>query len=182
MKYLTTLFISLLIALTSEPLNAQEKVQVFSIEAEPVAYILGGAGITGSYQHGPWIYSIEAFGGLTVPESLHGNEGFETSLRGLEPQVERFLNGTDGFFAGPEVGVSRLQVTRKSTGIRETHTNYAVGFRSGYHWNTGLGNLYLSPVLGISYALNSDDIQIGNGTFESGPVTPFATVGIGWSF
>jgi hypothetical protein len=171
-----------LITLAAQPLNAQERVQHFSIETEPVAYVLGGAGITTSYQYGSWTYSIETFGKLTVPESLHGNQGFESLLKGIELQIERFITGTDGFYLGPEIGLSSLEITHKSSNSNKTSTGFSVGLRGGYHWNTGLGNLYLSPVGGLSYALNPEDIQIQNETFESGSVTPWATVGIGWSF
>lgn len=176
-----TLVIALIVIVT-QPLNAQDKVQQVSIETEPMAYILGGAGITGSYQHGPWSYSIEAFGELTVPESLHGNQGFRAELTGLELQVERFLKGTEGFYIGPEIGISNLKVTHKPSNSRQNHTGYSIGLRGGYHWNTELGNLYITPVAGLSYSLNPKYFQIQAETFESGPVTPWATVGIGWSF
>lgn len=182
MRTSTLILLSLLIVMASQNIHAQPNDSRFSIETEPVAFILGGAGATIGLQNGPWTYSIEAFGGLTIPESLHGNSGFGTSLRGIEFQAERFLTGRDGFFVGPEIGVSRLKVTRKTTGESETHSNYSVGLRGGYHWNTSLGNLYLSPVAGFSYALNSADVRIQNQTFETAPGTPFATVGIGWSF
>lgn len=107
----------------------------------------------GGYQHGSWSYSIEVFGELTVPESLHGNEGFKSSLKGIELQAERFLTGTDGFYVGPEVGISNLKVTHKPTNGSESKTGFSVGLRGGYHWNTALGNLYVTPVGGLSYSL-----------------------------
>lgn len=181
MRPLLVTFVIVLITLATLPIIAQDRTQQFRIETEPVAYLLGGAGGTASYQYGSWSYSIEAFGALSIPESLHGNQGFSTALKGVEVQVERFISGTDGFYLGPEFGISTLEVTRTSTVTSKTHTGYSVGLRGGYHWNTGLGNLYLSPVTGVSYALNSEDIQIGSQVFESSPVTPFATMGIGWS-
>ncbi|MDX1619300.1 MAG: hypothetical protein R3224_10985 [Balneolaceae bacterium] len=183
MKSLATLMLSFILV-SNAPLHAQDRQDNgrFSIEVEPVAYILGGAGATAGWRIGSWTYSLEAFGGLSVPESLHGNNGFGTSLRGIEFQAERFIQGTGGFFVGPEFGLSRLEVTWEATGQSKTHTHYSIGVRGGYHWETGLGNLYLSPVAGFSYALNAEDIRIQNRTFESASGTPFATVGIGWSF
>lgn len=173
-----------MITLSSQNIKAQQqdRVKKLSIETEPISFILGGAGMTGSYQYKSWIYSIEAFGGLTVPESLHGNEGFGTSLKGIELQVERFLTGTEGFYIGPEIGISSLEVTYKQDDISKSKTGYSVGIRGGYHWNTGLGNLYATPVGGLSYSLNAEDIRIQGETFESGAVSPWATVGLGWSF
>lgn len=177
-------FALLIVVTLTQPLHAQnqDKIQKFSIETEPVAYILGGAGITGSYQYGPWTYSIEAYGELTIPESMHGNAGFTTGLKGIILQAERFITGTDGFYIGPEFGIASAEVSLKSTSESKTYTGYSIGLRGGYHWNTGLGNLYLSPVVGLGYTLNNKDIEIAGQTFESGPFMPWGTVGIGWSF
>lgn len=117
-----------------------------------------------------------------MPESLHGNDGFGTSLKGLELQVERFLSGVKGFYIGPEIGISNLKVTDKQGNVSKNKTGYSVGIRGGYHWITGLGNLYITPVGGVSYSLNPEDIHIQGETFESGAVSPWATIGIGWSF
>ena len=182
MRSLTLTLVFALIALTTQPINAQDKLHQFSIETEPVAYILGGVGITGSYQYGPWTYSIEAYGELAVPESQHGNEGFSAALKGAILQAERFITGTDGLYVGPEFGIARADITLQSTGESTTYTGYSVGLRGGYHWNTGLGNLYLSPVVGLGYTLNARDIEIAGQTFESARFMPWGTVGIGWSF
>lgn len=135
----------------------------FSIETEPVAYILGGAEITESYQYGPWTYSIETYGEFTVPESQpHGNEVFSTALKGIIQQAERFIAGTDGFYIGPEFGIARAEITLLSTSESNTCTGYSVGLRGGYRWDTSLGNVYLSPVVGLGYTLNVRDIEIAN--------------------
>lgn len=179
---LTFALVIMLIISAPKSLHAQDQVRQFSIETEPVAYLLGGAGITGSYQYGSWTYSIEAYGELKVPESQHGNEGFAAGLKGVILQAERFITGTDGFYIGPEFGIATAEIKLKSTNERKTYTGYSVGLRAGYHWDTGLGNLYLSPVAGLGYTLNNKDIEIDNKTFESDPFMPWATVGIGWSF
>lgn len=171
-----------LMIVTVEPLKAQDKLNHFSIETEPVAYMLNGAGITGAYQHGSWTYSIEAYGELRVPESLHGNEEFSTEVKGLLFQAERFITGRSGFYIGPELGISLIDFTLKSTRQNKTFTGYSVGLRAGYHWDTGMGNLYLSPVAGLGYTLNNKDVEIADKTFERGPLVPWATVGIGWYF
>lgn len=115
---------------------------------------INGASIIGAYHRGHWTYSIEVFG-LEVPESLHGNEAFGVSTFRSELQVERFFKEpNDGFFAGPEIGVSKLEVTHQASGLRESHVQYSVGVHGGYRWYTGLGDRYLSPVVGLVYTLN----------------------------
>lgn len=162
--------------------QAQPGARHLDVEVEPVAYVLGGAGGHVGYQIGNWNYTVEVFG-LTVPEALHGNDGFEAAPLGAEFHAERSFGASPGgFYAGPEVGVSRLKVTHQASGQSETPTRYSVGVRGGYRWYPGLGGLYLSPVVGLVYTLNAQAVDIEGDTFESGPLTPFATVGIGWSF
>lgn len=173
---------ALILLFSAATAQAQPGGQHLDVEVEPVAYALGGAGGHVGYQVGRWSYTAEVFT-LTVPEALHGNEGFEVSPLGAEFHAERsFSAAPGGFYAGPEVGVSRLKVTHQASGRSETHTRYSVGLRGGYRWHVGLGGLYLSPVVGLVYTLNSQAVHIEGETFESGPFTPFATVGIGWSF
>lgn len=83
---------------------------------------------------------------------------------------------------GSEVGVSRLVVTHEESGATEGRVGISVGARFGYEWRTGLGGLYLSPVARVSYSLNSGDLTVGGESFDRTPVTPWATVGVGWFF
>ncbi|WP_263789974.1 hypothetical protein [Salinibacter sp.] len=173
-----------LLFLVSAPLSsAQPRAdQHLDLEVEPLAYAFGGAGGHVGLQVGAWKYEIEAFR-LEVPASLHGNDGFKASPRGVEIHAERLLGeGSGGFYLGPEVGLVRLDLTHNASGRGEQHTRYSVGVRGGYTWYPGLGNLYLSPVVGVSYTLNGDDVTIGGDTFESAPIGPWGTIGIGWSF
>ena len=40
----------------------------------------------------------------------------------------------------------------------------------------------MSPVVGLSYTLNGEAVSVGGDTFESAPIGPWGTVGLGWSF
>lgn len=154
----------------------------FAVETEPVPYALGGAGGTLAYRTGPWTVSLEGFS-LDVPESIHGNEGFDSSNSGLQVQLERFVGGgSGGLYLGPEIGVSELEVTHEQSGVTEKRVGISAGARLGYHWRTGLGGIYLSPVAGVGYSFAADDLDVGGGSYEISPVTPWATVGVGWSF
>lgn len=160
----------------------QDPVRRLEVEVEPVAYILNGAGIHGRYQRGGWRYSLELFG-VEIPESLHGNEGLKATTRGAELHFEYFFDDAPaGFFFGPEVGIGRFEVTHRETGTARDRIQYSAGLRGGYRWFTGLEDLYLAPVAGLVTTLNPADMEVEGETFESGPVTPFVTVGIGWSF
>lgn len=154
----------------------------FAVESEPVAYAFDGAGGTIAYRTGPWTVSLEGFT-LSRPESLHGNEGFDSSNSGLQLQLERFVGGgSEGLYLGPEIGVSALEVTREQSGATEQRVGISAGARLGFHWQTGLGGIYLSPVAGVGYSFTPDDLDVGGRSYDVSPVTPWATVGVGWSF
>lgn len=182
MKSAISLITLLILLLSVDSNEAQSQNRLIEVEVEPVAYIFDGAGIHGRYMHDNWRYSVEVLG-LTIPESLHGNEGLEATTKAAELHFERFFNNSaKGFFIGPEAGISNFEITHTASGESRDRIQYSVGLRSGYRWYTGLGDLYLAPVAGVVYTLNSKDITIGDEVFESGPATPFVTMGIGWSF
>jgi hypothetical protein len=152
------------------------------VEVEPLAYAFGGAGGHVGVQAGVWKYEVEVFG-LEIPEALHGNDGFSASPLGVELHVEHFFGeGSEGFYVGPEAGLVRLDVSHRASGRSTQETRHSIGVRGGYQWYPGLGDLYVSPVVGISYTLNAEPIDVAGETFESTPVGPWGTVGIGWSF
>lgn len=152
------------------------------LEVEPLAYAFGGAGGHVGMQIGAWKYEIEAFG-LEIPQSFHGNDDFTVSTRGAEIHAERLLGeGPSCFYLGPEIGAVRRELTHDPNGTSERNIRYSVGARVGYRWYPSLGNLYVSPVVGVSYTLNAEDVTVGGESFEASPMGPWGTVGIGWSF
>lgn len=175
------LVVALLLAV-SGPAQGQTDVRHVDLEIEPLAYTFGGAGGHVALQNGAWKYEIEVFG-LEIPQSLHGNTRFTARPTGFELHFERFFGErVGGFYLGPEVGLVRLRLNHSPSGRTEYRTRYSVGLRGGYQWYTGLGNIYVSPVVGLSYTLNGEAIEIGGDTFESAPLGPWGTVGLGWSF
>lgn len=182
MRRLATFFIIVFLAASTGPAHGQPRARHVDLKVEPLAYAFGGAGGHVGVHVNDWTYEVEVFG-LEIPESLHGNDGFRASPLGIELHVERFFGeNLDGFYAGPEAGLVRLDVTHRASGRSERHLRYSVGLRGGYRWYTGLGHLYISPVLGVSYTLNGGAIEVGNDTFETAPLGPWGTVGLGWSF
>ncbi len=175
-------FLAIILFVCAVPTSAQPEAHHVDLEVEPLAYTFGGAGGHVAVQAGAWKYEVEVFS-LEIPRSLHGNDRFSASPFGAELHFERFFGESPGgFYVGPEVGIVRLDVTHRSSQTSERHLRYSAGVRGGYQWYIGLGNLYVSPVVGLSYTLNGESISIGGDTFESTPLGPWGTVGIGWSF
>lgn len=57
MKSLIATFTIVLLTLAIQPVNAQENIRGFNIETEPMAYILGGVGVTGGLS--AWVMVIQ---------------------------------------------------------------------------------------------------------------------------
>lgn len=57
MKYLITVLTFIIIFFNSINVQAQDRSTQFDLEVEPVAYILGGAGIHFGVQPGDWKYT-----------------------------------------------------------------------------------------------------------------------------
>ncbi|MEX0648020.1 MAG: hypothetical protein WEA56_02525 [Balneolaceae bacterium] len=154
----------------------------FDIEIDPIAYGFNGFSVHGGYLTGAWRFDLGIFG-LDLPEWLHGNENFNASFVGAGWKADRFFSGKpDGFFAGAEGGISKMEVVHKAGNTRRNQVSYSLGVRGGYRWSTGLGNLYMTPWLGLDFTLNPKDITIDGDTFESSVFQPFPTIHVGWKF
>lgn len=154
----------------------------FDVDIDPIAFALNGFSFHGGYTTGAYRFDLGVFG-LDIPEWIHGDEAFETSFVGAGWKVDRFFKGyADGFFAGIDGGVQQLNVTHKAADTDKDRFQYMLGIRGGYRWNTGLGNLFITPWLGLGYVLNAEDIEIDGDVFEASPFTPFPTIHVGWKF
>lgn len=175
------LFLILLPSLTNAQSNSNN-LSVFDIDIDPIAYTMNGFSIHGGYIMGALRFDLGVYG-LDLPEWIHNNDDFKASFVGAGWKIDRFFKGyADGFFAGLEGGVAKMNVTHKSSNIEKDQIGYSVGVRTGYRWNTGLGNIFITPWFGLGYNLNPKDVTIEGDTFESARLQPFPTVHIGWKF
>ncbi|MEX0685497.1 MAG: hypothetical protein WD267_11105 [Balneolales bacterium] len=160
------IFIILFLILVTEIKAQSSTSRAFDVEIDPIAYIANGFSVHGGYLTGAWRYDVGIFG-LELPEWVHGNEEFTASFIGAGWKIDRFLKGIpDGLFVGAEGGLIRLDVTHKPSELERDRIQYSLGVRGGYRWNTGLGNLYVTPWLGLGFTLNAEDITINGDTFD----------------
>lgn len=165
------------------PQSDQESLhRQIELEVEPVAYLLGGAGGHLRFLNDNLRFSLEVFG-LNIPQTLHGHDAFDVSVIGAEIHFEYFLeNDRGGWFLGPEIGMSKMEVTHRQTDETHKEPGLSAGVRGGYRWYPDWGNFYFAPVAGLVYSFSNDSITLSGDTFESGPFTPFVTIGLGYSF
>lgn len=184
MKKISLIICTLLMGVTyySETKAQSTGERGFDIDIDPIAFALNGFSFHGGYLTDAYRFDLGIFG-LDMPEWADGNEKFSSAFVGAGWKVDRFLKGyTDGFFAGVDGGISRLNVTHTATNNDKDYLQYMLGVRTGYRWNTGLGNLFVTPWIGFGYVLNAKDIEIDGDIFKASSFTPFPTVHLGWKF
>ncbi|HMQ08866.1 MAG TPA: hypothetical protein PKC30_16315 [Saprospiraceae bacterium] len=169
-------------SLSTQLFAQSEQKKGFDIEVDPIAFVLNGFSFHGGYLTGAWRFDLGVFG-LNIPGWAHGNDAFEARAIGAGWKADRFFRRKpDGFFVGIEGNISKTTITHKSLEENLDRVEYSLGIRGGYRWNTGLGNLYVTPWLGLGYILNAKDVQLNGDIYKSSFFQPFPTVHIGWKF
>lgn len=184
MKKLKLIIGLLLLSIPSA--NAQSN--NLEIELDPLAYILGG--FSGHIAYAFKNQRIQ-FGvaGLALPESFQSNEGITERFVALPSLKWDYFFGKEdashGFFAGPTIDY--LFMTYKSVTDEVKGSNLNLGIRGGYKFdlfkkNKILSGLYLTPWLGLSYNVLSNDIELDNKIYLTNRLTVFPTFHLGWAF
>lgn len=155
--------------------------QTIDIEADPIAYIFNGFSVHGGLKTNHIRYDIGLFG-IEVPESFHGNDGFNQYIWGAGVKADYFFSGTQkGFYAGVGADLTSSRFRLDETGGQSTVMQFGAGLNVGYKFSL-TPNLFIKPWFGLSYLFNSDDIEIDGMIFEQSSIRPFPTVHIGWTF
>lgn len=175
---LHTLVLSFVFGFPFTPVTAQQ----LDVEIDPIAYALEGFSVHTAYGVNGWRFDLGVYG-LTLPEAVHGNEGLTARFVGAGWKMDRFIKGgSDGAFLGIDGGVSRKVIEDNDTPDTIQRLEYSMGGRIGYRWMTGLGNLYVTPWVGLGYVFNAKDMEINDKVFENSAIQPFPTVHVGWRF
>lgn len=175
---LQILVLSFVFGFPFTPVAAQQ----LDVEIDPIAYGLDGFSVHTAYGVNGWRFDLGVYG-LTLPEAIHGNEGLSAKFVGAGWKVDRFLKGgSEGAFVGIDGGVSRKEIGDVDTRETAHRVEYAMGGRIGYRWMTGLGNLYVTPWVGLGYVLNAEDVVLNGKVFENSAFQPFPTIHVGWRF
>jgi len=161
---------------SAAPLRAQVEVEV-----DPIAYALNGFSLHLAKVIGPTRLNVGTFG-IDVPSVYHGNDGWDSSMRGAGVKWDYVGASADGFFAGVDGGYMRTRYSLGSELPRVTRDIIGVGMRAGYRLPVGLGGLYVAPWLGVSYQFDGDEVSIGESRFDRSPIAVFPTVHVGWRF
>lgn len=150
------------------------------VEIDPFAYALGGYSIHAGVGHDRLRFSLGAFA-LELPSLLEPDESFETAYNGFGVKLQYFLFAEqEGLFVGLDSNVAYRLVESNTSNAARRQRTVSAGVAAG--WRVALGDFYLTPWAGVGYDFGIDDVELDGRTYETTPVTPFATVHIGYRF
>ena len=179
MRLQTMVMAAALLVLVPAAAHAQ-----WEIEADPVAYALGGfsAHVARELPDGRERLQVGIFG-ADVPASFLDNDAFTESSRGVTAKFDYFVrNRTAGFFVGVDGDYSREHFGLKATGNSTDRNNFGLGPRIGYRFEIGQ-HLYVTPWFSAAYEFNvHDDVVLSGQRFDQQKHSLFATVHAGWRF
>jgi len=155
--------------------------QKIDIEIDLIAYALKGFSVHAGLNTENFRYDIGLFG-IEVPESFHGNDGFNNYMWGGGAKADYYFSGTDrGLYTGIGIDLTSSRIRLDETENETSITQFGAGFNIGYKFKV-TRNLFIKPWFGLSYLFNADDIEMDGQSFEQASIRPFPTVHVGWTF
>jgi hypothetical protein len=155
--------------------------QKIDLEADPIAYALNGFSIHAGLNTDHVRYNFGIFG-IEIPESFHGNEGFNSFMWGTGIKTDYFFRSTEsGFYTGAGLDLTSLRISLEDTDSETTVAQVSAAINIGYKIKV-TQHLFVKPWFGLSYLFNANDVEIDGQIFEQSSIRPFPTVHVGWSF
>jgi len=155
----------------------------WEIEADPIAYALGGfsAHVARELPDGRNRLQAGVFG-ADVPDAFMSDDAFSDRSRGVTLKFDHFFGKrTAGFFAGIDGDYSREHYELKATGDTTDRNLFGLGPRVGYRFEIGQ-HLYVSPWFSAAYQFNVHDVELSGERLDQKKYSMFATVHAGWRF
>jgi hypothetical protein len=171
---------AVLAALPALPAAAQDG-PAWTIETDPLAFALKGYSLHVARETGAYRFSVGAFA-ADVPEWVHGNEGFESSVRGVGLKLHHYLSPSrTGTFVGAELSSVRTRIERTDLSQAVFRDSVNIGVEAGYRYELGRG-FYATPWIAVSYDLDAADVPVGDRVFKWRAAGGFAAIHLGYRF
>ena len=157
-------------------------------ELDPLTFVNTGYGAQLGIRPGNHLrFAIASFD-LHVPDvvsQINGNDGFDVRvLPSAALYALYYLTdaGSDGFAFGGSVRYLRLRYEHEAFPGQEARVNeVSPEVIVAYQWHPFHNGFYLQPWLALGIAVShSAPAVVGTRTYDELPVSPFATVNIGW--
>jgi hypothetical protein len=153
----------------------------WDVEIDPAAYALHGYSLHVGLNSGHMRYELGAYA-ADVPRWMHGNKGFDASMRGVGAKLHYYFGEThEAWFAGIGFGPSRERIEHRASSDTTTRTLYGAGVEAGYRFRLG-GGFYATPWAGLEYLPRARDVTLDGERYADKRVLPFAAVHVGYAF
>ena len=194
--------VALIAALVARNAYAQDYIPVFSrdyssrfsVEIDPITFILRGHSLHLRYQPmftEKFLIGIGAYA-MNLPEPVlnlnagNRDKGWEVRIRSAYFLYGELYPGraNHGWFIGEQIGFQSFRVSNNIEGGGSAEfNNLLLMTYLGYSWHPYKGSFYIKPWIGLGLAEMVDGIStVGTLTYEVGPFFPFFTVHIGYTF
>lgn len=162
----------------------------YSLELDPIAYVLKGYSFHGILQPSPRISFDVGIFGIEEPEGFSGNEGFTIQQRGFGIKANyHFQEGTTrGLYTGFNIGYATADATHKASRATANGNNITVGAQLGYRFflskpKDGIQKgLYIVPWFSYGYVINTKEVVFSNLAYDNSNWLFFPTVHFGYRF
>jgi hypothetical protein len=150
------------------------------VDGDPAAFFVDGYSLHVAVV-GAWRRLDLGCYAVDEPGFLHGNDGWDVSLRAWTLGWDYFVSGEDGFFAGVSAALAIRTYALTGTQLAVERHQLLVGPHIGWRFMLG-AHFYLEPWLAVQYAYRGDEVTLGGETFDDRPYVIFPTVYAGWRF
>lgn len=173
------LALALLLAAASAASAASADVRV-EVDGDPAAFFVDGYSLHVAVV-GPWRRLDLGCYAVDEPGFLHGQDGWDVSLRAWTLGWDYFVSGEDGFFAGLSAALAVRTYALAGTQLAVERHQLLVGPHIGWRFMLG-AHFYLEPWLAVQYAYRGDAVTLDGRSFDDRPYVIFPTVYAGWRF
>lgn len=200
-KYLQVLMLCAFVGGAQQTI-AQDYIPIFtrdyssrlSIEIDPITFLLKGHSFYVRYQPmftDRFVIGIGTYA-MDVPEQIldmnrhNRDKGWDARIRGAYLVSAEFYAGeaNNGWFIGERIGFQSIRI-RNSAEVRGSATFNSLFLTTylGYNWHPYKGSFFVKPWVGIGYREKVDGTnQVGDLRYDIGPLFPFFTIHLGYTF
>lgn len=176
-----TMTASAFAAETSAEPNRSAKPFHFDLETDPTAFIFRGYSLHVGLGWNRVRLDLGVYA-MDVPGFVESNASFESSFRGAGVKLQLFLlEEQKGLFVGVDAGLAHLRADLQGSAHHGSQNQLSTGVNAGWRFALPHG-LYATPWLGVGYALDTEDMKIGEKTYRPNPLTIFPAVHLGYRF
>jgi len=149
------------------------------LELDPTAYVLDGFSLHAGLGWRRLRLDLGVFG-LTVPEFVHRQRDFDVAFDGYGVKLQYFPFAEQrGAFVGIDGAYSRSTIRLEGSQLSAEDHQFALGANAGVRIDL-VGDLYLTPWLGVAYAFGADDVTLDGKTFSGRPLIIFPALHLGF--